>query len=98
MATGFAGAGLLTLDQARAQGIAPKRGGTLNTVLTPEPPILVVGVNNQAPTLIAGSKVFQGLLRYSPTLQPLPELATSWELSDDKRTCNPGSNSTTAGR
>ncbi len=78
--------GLMTLDQARAQGIQPKRGGTLNTLLTPEPPVLIMGVNNQGPTLIIGSKMFQGLLKYSPTLDPLPELARSWELSEDKRT------------
>ena len=79
-------ANLLTLHEARAQGIAPKRGGTLNTILTPEPPILILGVNNQGPTLICGSKIYQSLLKFSPKLEPLPELAKSWELSDDKRT------------
>ncbi len=78
--------GLMTADQARAQGIAPKRGGTLNALLTPEPPVLIMGVNNQGPTLIAASKIFQGLIKYSANLEPLPELARSWELSDDKRT------------
>ena len=81
-----AAAGLMTAAEARAQGITPKRGGTLNTVLNPEPPVLILGVNSQGPTLIASSKMYQGLLKFSPTLQPLPELAKSWELSDDKRT------------
>ena len=74
------------LTVANAQGVAPKRGGTLNMLLTPEPPILVLGVNSQAPTLIAGSKIYQGLIKFSPTLEPLPELAKSWEISEDKRT------------
>ncbi len=78
--------GLMTLAKARAQGIEPKRGGTLNALLTPEPPILILGVNSQAPTLIAGSKIYQGLVKFSPTLEPLPELARSWDISDDKTT------------
>ena len=78
--------GLMTVAEAEAQGITPKRGGTLNALLTPEPAILVLGVNSQAPTLIAGSKIYQSLLKFSPTLEPLPELAKSWELSDDKKT------------
>jgi peptide/nickel transport system substrate-binding protein len=84
-AAGLAGSGLMTVEEARAQGVAPKKGGVLNALLTPEPPVLVMGVNNQGPTLIAASKVFQGLLKYSPTLEPLPELAKSWEISEDKR-------------
>lgn len=79
-------ANLMTLAQARAQGIVPKKGGTLNTVLTPEPPILILGVNNQGPTLLCGSKIYQSLFKFSPKLAPLPELAKSYELSDDKLT------------
>ncbi|MEJ1978522.1 MAG: ABC transporter substrate-binding protein [Acetobacteraceae bacterium] len=81
-----AATGLMTLAQAHAQGIAPKRGGTLTSLLTPEPAILVPGVNNQAPTLICSSKIFQGLLDYSFKLEPQPLLAKSWSLSDDKKT------------
>ncbi len=40
--------------------MAPKAGGTLTTVITPEPPLLVLGVNNQGPTLIVSSKIYQG--------------------------------------
>jgi peptide/nickel transport system substrate-binding protein len=63
-----------------------KKGGTLNTILSPEPPVLVLGVNNQGPTIIAASKIFQGLLRFSPKLEPLPCLAKSWDLSPDRKT------------
>ena len=62
------------------------KGGTLNTVLTPEPPVLVLGVNNQGPTIIAASKIFQGLLLFSPKLEPRPCLAKSWNLSEDRKT------------
>ncbi len=79
-------AGLMTVAQARAQGVAPKRGGTLTSIVTPEPPVLVLGVNSQGPTLIVASKIYQGLLKYAPDLTPLPELAKSWTLSEDRRT------------
>jgi peptide/nickel transport system substrate-binding protein len=82
-----AAASLLTgFHPASAQTETPKRGGTLNTILTPEPPVLVLGVNNQGPTQIAASKIFQGLLDYSRKLDPMPALAKSWDLSDDKLT------------
>ena len=77
---------MLTSRLAYAQtpakpAVAPKKGGTLNTILTPEPPVLVLGVNNQGPTQLAASKLFQGLCQYSFTLQPIPQLAKSWSLS-----------------
>jgi peptide/nickel transport system substrate-binding protein len=79
-----AGAGrLMTLEQAFAQGIAPKSGGTLTTFLTPEPPILINAINFQSPTIIVGSKIYQGLLKYGFDLTPMPQLAKSWEVSPD---------------
>ena len=77
---------LLTLAQAQAQGVTPKRGGTLTSLLSPEPPILILGVNGQGPTLIVSSKIYQGLLDFTPDMQPKPQLARSWTISDDKRT------------
>ncbi len=84
----FAGvaAGLLPTIAGAQTTPSPKRGGTLNTILTPEPPILVLGVNNQGPTQLAAGKLFEGLLQYSFKLEPLPQLAKSWSLSDDKKT------------
>jgi peptide/nickel transport system substrate-binding protein len=76
---------LMRAGDALAQGIQPRRGGTLTTILQPEPPVLQIGVNNQGPTLIAAPKMFNGLLRFSSTLEPMPELATSWEVSQDGR-------------
>ena len=86
LSAGILAAGLapemLTSRLAYAQtpakpAVAPKKGGTLNTILTPEPPVLVLGVNNQGPTQLAASKLFQGLCQYSFTLQPMPQLAKS---------------------
>ena len=74
---------LMTLAEARAQGVAPRRGGLLNTIITPEPPLLILGVNNQGPTLIVASKIYQGLLSVTPTLEPIPVLARSWTRSED---------------
>jgi peptide/nickel transport system substrate-binding protein len=74
---------LMRAGDAMAQGVAPRRGGTLTTILQPEPPVLQIGVNNQGPTLIAAPKMFNGLLRFSPTLEPLPELARAWTISPD---------------
>ena len=37
---------LLSASAALAQGIQPKRGGVLNVILNPEPPILQIGVYN----------------------------------------------------
>jgi peptide/nickel transport system substrate-binding protein len=85
MAASAAAPVLMRAGDALAQGIQPRRGGTLTTILQPEPPVLQIGVNNQGPTLIAAPKMFNGLLRFSPTLEPMPELAKSWEVSQDGR-------------
>ena len=74
---------LMSVQDALAQGITPRRGGTLQTILSPEPPVLQIGVNQQGPTLVAAPKIFQGLLTFSPTLEPLPVLAKSWTISPD---------------
>src|SRR3979411_761923 len=56
---------LLAYAQTPAKpAVAPKKGGTLNTILTPEPPVLVLGVNNQGPTQLAASKLFQAPPQY----------------------------------
>lgn len=80
-----AGPALMTLAEARAQGIQPRRGGTLNTMLNPEPPVVIPGVNAQGPTHIVATKMYQGLIRLGPKMEVLPDLAQSWSLSDDKR-------------
>ncbi|HWT09932.1 MAG TPA: ABC transporter substrate-binding protein, partial [Roseomonas sp.] len=83
IAAASAGPVLMRVSDALAQGITPRRGGTLQMMLTPEPPVLQIGVNQQGPTLAAAPKMFQGLVTFSPTLDPQPLLAKSWSISPD---------------
>jgi peptide/nickel transport system substrate-binding protein len=85
MAASAAAPVLMRVQDALAQGVQPRRGGTLTTILQPEPPVLQIGVNNQGPTLIAAPKLFNGLVKFSPTLEAQPELAKSWTISPDGR-------------
>lgn len=62
---------------------AQTRGGTLNAIVQPEPPILMLGLNQQAPTQYVAGKIYQGLLTYDEKLKPLPSLAKAWKISDD---------------
>lgn len=62
------------------------RGGTLNAVLQPEPPMLNIGANQQTPTQTVAGKIFLSLLTYGFDMQPMPSLARSWEVSDDGKT------------
>ena len=39
---------------------AQTRGGTLTAIVQPEPPILMLGLNQQAPTQYVAGKVYQG--------------------------------------
>lgn len=59
------------------------QSGTLNMILNPEPPILVVGLNTQGPTLYCGGQIYESLLTYGFDMSPLPSLAKSWEISED---------------
>ena len=77
-ATALAG---IPLGVTRAVG--QTKGGTLNTIIQPEPPILVTALNQQQPTLTVGGKLYESLLRYDFDLKPLPGLAKSWEVSPD---------------
>ncbi|GAB3457346.1 ABC transporter substrate-binding protein [Insolitispirillum peregrinum] len=61
----------------------PTRGGTMNIIVQPEPPILQLGLNQQGPTQTVGGKIYQGLLTYDKQLKPLPSLAESWDISPD---------------
>jgi peptide/nickel transport system substrate-binding protein len=61
----------------------PQRGGTMSAIIQPEPPILMLGLNQQGPTQTVAGKIYEGLLTYDFNLDPLPSLAKSWEVSDD---------------
>ncbi|WP_398479991.1 ABC transporter substrate-binding protein [Tardiphaga sp.] len=65
------------------RAVGQTKGGTLNTIIQPEPPILVTAINQQQPTLTVGGKLYESLLRYDFDLKPLPGLAKSWDVSPD---------------
>ncbi|PWC21373.1 ABC transporter substrate-binding protein [Brenneria roseae subsp. roseae] len=69
----------------QAEEPAPKRGGTLNFLVEPEPPVLTTLVSTAGPILKVNSKVIEGLLNYDFNLNPLPALATEWSVSQDSK-------------
>ncbi|HMN79849.1 MAG TPA: ABC transporter substrate-binding protein [Burkholderiaceae bacterium] len=84
LASGTIGLADLPLGLTRAHG--QTRGGTLNAVIQPEPPVLNIGVNQQTPTQTVAGKIFLSLLTYGFDMKPLPSLAKSWTISPDGRT------------
>ncbi len=79
-AAGLLCAGLMGTAYAQE---TPVKGGTLNMIAQPEPPMLMVGLNSQGPTLYVGGQIYQSLLTYGTDLKPLPSLAKSWTISPD---------------
>lgn len=80
--------GLLLTAGAQAQGTSPaaepKRGGTLQVVVTPEPPMLMQGLNQNGPTNMIAGNIYESLVRIDEKLNPMPSLAKSWEISPDQ--------------
>jgi len=65
--------------------VTPRRGGTLNLLVDPEPTVLVSVTNPGDPQLLVSAKVTEGLLAYDFDLNPKPQLATRWSSSPDSR-------------
>lgn len=61
----------------------PRRGGTLNWIVTPEPALFVPLTTTAGGSTELGPKVVEGLLNYDLKLAPVPALATAWQISDD---------------
>lgn len=72
---------VLSATPATADG--PVRGGTLVTVIQPEPTSLSSAVNNNYANGSVSANVYDGLLRYDEAMAPQPGLAESWEVSPD---------------
>jgi peptide/nickel transport system substrate-binding protein len=62
---------------------SPRRGGRLNYIIHPEPTTLVCFNTTEGPAIQASSKVVEGLLTYDFDLNPKPQLATSWSVSEN---------------
>lgn len=61
----------------------PVSGGRANVVIQPEPPSLMLGLVQNGPTQMVAGQIYEGLLRYSTKMEPMPQLAKSWEISED---------------
>ncbi|KFB08255.1 ABC transporter substrate-binding protein [Nitratireductor basaltis] len=61
----------------------PVSGGRANVVIQPEPPSLMVGLVQNGPTQMVAGNIYEGLLRYDNDLNPMPQLAKEWEVSED---------------
>jgi peptide/nickel transport system substrate-binding protein len=70
--------------QQAGSGGTPKKGGALQVVVTPEPPMLMQGLNQNGPTNMIAGNIYESLLRYDEKLNPQPSLAKSWEVSPDQ--------------
>ncbi|MZI90626.1 ABC transporter substrate-binding protein [Dickeya dianthicola] len=68
---------------SQAAETSPKRGGTLNFLVEPEPPVLTSLVNSGGSVIKVNAKVIEGLLNYDFDMKPIPQLATSWSVSPD---------------
>ncbi|AZY49503.1 ABC transporter substrate-binding protein [Bordetella avium] len=73
----------LALALPLGTALAQTKGGTLNMIVQPEPPILIPAMNQQAPTQFVAGKIYESLLTYGFDLKPQPGLAKSWEASPD---------------
>jgi peptide/nickel transport system substrate-binding protein len=66
-----------------AQDATPQSGGTLNVVIQPEPPGLMLGLIQNGPTQMVAGDIYESLLSYDGDLTPRPLLAVSWAISED---------------
>lgn len=62
---------------------AQTRGGTLTSIIQPEPVVLTSAINTAAPTGFFSANVFDGLVEYDNDFKLKPALATSWDFSRD---------------
>ncbi len=74
---------LVTLAAPASAQETPQAGGVANVAIQPEPPGLMLPLVQNAPTQRVAGNIFEGLLRYDTDLEPMPQLAESWEISDD---------------
>ena len=68
---------------ASTQVLSQSAGGTLVMIAQPEPPSLAPYLSTSGPIGLVAPKVYNGLLDYDLDLNPVPELAESFEVSDD---------------
>ena len=79
------GPALVVLGVGQVLAAGPVRGGTLNVILAPEPP-MVGALTTAQPTALITAKIHDGLVTYDHDYNVKPQLATSWEVSADGKT------------
>jgi peptide/nickel transport system substrate-binding protein len=86
----LAGAGLLTQLSPFASNAFAAQAASGASVLVantlPEPAGLAAGSTPANPTNVVSSNLFDGLISYDENFRPVPQLATSWTESADRRT------------
>lgn len=80
--------GAFTVSSAVAQSAQPTApkpvaGGTLQSLLWPEPPGIMTGQFLQSSAILPSTKIFESLLSYDFQLNPKPNLAESWTIAPD---------------
>ena len=68
---------------ASSSVLAQQAGGTLVHIVQPEPPSLAPYLSTSGPIGLVAPKIYQGLLDYDNDLNIVPELAESYEVSED---------------
>lgn len=82
--SGLIGVALPPAQAATSEGASQARhGGSLNWIVTPEPASFIPLTTTAGTNAELGPKVVEGLLTYDDDLNPLPLLATKWEVSED---------------
>jgi len=61
----------------------PTRGGTLSVAIDSDPGQLNPAITTSGGTHTASELVYNGLVELTPDLEPVPELAESWEVLED---------------
>src|SRR5260370_485698 len=83
-------AGVITGGSLLGQGAwsasSAATGTTLVANTLPEPAGLAAGSTPANPTNVVSSNMFDGLITYDEAFRPVPQLATSWTESADRRT------------
>ncbi len=69
-----------------ASAMAQKAGGNLVFLVQPEPPSLASYLSTSGPIGLVAPKIYEGLFDYDKDLNIVPNLAASYEVSDDGKT------------
>lgn len=74
--------GMVAAPEARAQ----ERGGTMVIAISGEPNAIVGFLHTDTGGHSIAANIFSGLVGFNEKFEPVPELAESWEISDDGTT------------